>query len=379
MISINLALLALASAQNLSTSAVPIVSDEPTAPATSTPGDLSILPINTTSSEVAPTSSPGVSILPTESEINGTASVPTISIPPTDSIVLPTANASSPVPSIEPNATATVPTAGPTGNATVPTVGPTTNATLPTATYSNTSLPTGGDTTVTTVVTAYTTYCPEPTTFTEGHSTYTVTEPTTLTITDCPCTLTVGPTTITTAITETTTYCPEPTEITYTGPGGSVGTTTVTQPATVTIPCDTTATITTVPIPTPEGPSGAPGTETPVTTHITEYTTYCPEPTEITYTAPGGSTGVTTVTEPATVTVPCDTTSVVTPTPSSPPAETSPESAPPAETTPVQSAPGEEGPSEVPQTSSGGVQTANGAVRNSLFGGSLFAIFALLA
>lgn len=40
------------------------------------------------------------------------------------------------------------------------------------------------------VVTAITTYCPEATTLTHGNKTYTVTEPTTLTITDCPCTIT---------------------------------------------------------------------------------------------------------------------------------------------------------------------------------------------
>ncbi|PKS07611.1 hypothetical protein jhhlp_006217 [Lomentospora prolificans] len=36
------------------------------------------------------------------------------------------------------------------------------------------------------VVTAYTTYCPEATTITDGDNTITVTEPTTLTITHCP-------------------------------------------------------------------------------------------------------------------------------------------------------------------------------------------------
>lgn len=43
--------------------------------------------------------------------------------------------------------------------------------------------------TVTETVTAYTTYCPIPTTFVQNSKTYTVTEPTTLTITDCPCTV----------------------------------------------------------------------------------------------------------------------------------------------------------------------------------------------
>jgi hypothetical protein len=39
------------------------------------------------------------------------------------------------------------------------------------------------------VVTALTTYCPAPTTITHGTKTYTVTSATTLTITDCPCTI----------------------------------------------------------------------------------------------------------------------------------------------------------------------------------------------
>lgn len=43
--------------------------------------------------------------------------------------------------------------------------------------------------TTTKVVEAYTTYCPEPTTFELGGKTYTVEEPTTLTITECPCTI----------------------------------------------------------------------------------------------------------------------------------------------------------------------------------------------
>ena len=40
------------------------------------------------------------------------------------------------------------------------------------------------------IVNSYTTYCPGATTFTQGSHTYTVTAPTTLTITDCPCTIT---------------------------------------------------------------------------------------------------------------------------------------------------------------------------------------------
>lgn len=40
------------------------------------------------------------------------------------------------------------------------------------------------------VVATYTTYCSEATVATIGGSTYTVTEPTTLTVTDCSCTIT---------------------------------------------------------------------------------------------------------------------------------------------------------------------------------------------
>lgn len=39
------------------------------------------------------------------------------------------------------------------------------------------------------IVTAYTTYCPAATEVTMGESTYTVTEATTLTVTNCPCTI----------------------------------------------------------------------------------------------------------------------------------------------------------------------------------------------
>jgi len=48
------------------------------------------------------------------------------------------------------------------------------------------------DTTVytTEVVTAYTTYCPAATSIVHGNQTYSVTKATTLTITNCPCTLT---------------------------------------------------------------------------------------------------------------------------------------------------------------------------------------------
>lgn len=60
-----------------------------------------------------------------------------------------------------------------------------------TATASGSGPGNGNGVTVTTeVVTAYTTWCPGATEITHGSHTYTVTEATTLTITDCPCTLT---------------------------------------------------------------------------------------------------------------------------------------------------------------------------------------------
>lgn len=97
------------------------------------------------------------------------------------------------------------------------------------------------ESTLTTVVTAFTTYCPEPTTFAQGNKTYTVTKATTLTITDCPCTLT-------SVVTEYVTYCPGPTTFTY----GDT-TYTITKATTLTIPKESAA-----PTPGPEVPA-APG------------------------------------------------------------------------------------------------------------------------
>ncbi|PSR87290.1 hypothetical protein BD289DRAFT_344406, partial [Coniella lustricola] len=47
------------------------------------------------------------------------------------------------------------------------------------------------------IVTAVTTYCPEATVFAHAGTTYSVTSATTLTITDCPCTITRAVTTST--------------------------------------------------------------------------------------------------------------------------------------------------------------------------------------
>jgi hypothetical protein len=60
--------------------------------------------------------------------------------------------------------------------------------------------------TTTTVVSSYVTYCPYPTTITENGYEYTVTEATTLTVSNCPCTRTL------TCSTTSTTSCP-PTKV----------------------------------------------------------------------------------------------------------------------------------------------------------------------
>lgn len=63
--------------------------------------------------------------------------------------------------------------------------------------------------TVTTeVVDVYTTYCPEATQITHGTKTWTVTAPTTLTISECPCTIT-RPVTVTSSV--ICHNCPKPT------------------------------------------------------------------------------------------------------------------------------------------------------------------------
>ncbi|KAF4456516.1 putative SED1-abundant cell surface glycoprotein [Fusarium austroafricanum] len=115
------------------------------------------------------------------------------------------------------------------------------------------------------VVTAITTYCPGATTLTYGDKTYTVTKETTLTITDCPCTVSypvkpthpvVPPVKYTTeVVTAVTTYCPEPTTLTY---GNK--TYTVTKPQTVTITdCHFTTTKPASEHPYPQPTPGKPG------------------------------------------------------------------------------------------------------------------------
>ncbi|CAH0058173.1 unnamed protein product [Clonostachys solani] len=113
------------------------------------------------------------------------------------------------------------------------------NLALATKFWTNSSVPviTPSTTWTTEVVTALTTFCPAPTTVTYNDQTYTITSATTLTVTNCPCTISRPVTTIpppattTKVITAITTYCPEPTTLTY--PHTTI---TVTSPTTLTIP-----------------------------------------------------------------------------------------------------------------------------------------------
>ncbi|KAF4964193.1 hypothetical protein FZEAL_10882, partial [Fusarium zealandicum] len=128
---------------------------------------------------------------------------------------------------------------------------------------------------VTEVVTGYTTYCPGPTTLTYGEKTYTVTEATTLTITDCPggCTITkpvkpTGPVYTTEVVTAITTYCPVATTLTH-----GEKTYTITKPTTLTITdcpggCTVTKPVEAMP-PKPTKPVYT-------TEVVTAITTYCP-------------------------------------------------------------------------------------------------------
>ncbi|RFU72315.1 hypothetical protein TARUN_9947 [Trichoderma arundinaceum] len=82
-------------------------------------------------------------------------------------------------------------------------------------------VPPSNVTVVTEVVDTYTTYCPYATQITHGSKTYTVTEPTTLTITDCPCTITRPVTTVSSVLCNTCGNA-APTGYPTGGNGGSV-------------------------------------------------------------------------------------------------------------------------------------------------------------
>ncbi|RKF83102.1 putative collagen alpha-5 chain [Golovinomyces cichoracearum] len=86
--------------------------------------------------------------------------------------------------------------------------------------------------TVTEIVSELTTFCSSSTEFVHNLKTYTITEPTTLTISDCPCTISrIVPATIQTTIASVlTTHSPGATKITLLGitnPVSSVGSTTI--------------------------------------------------------------------------------------------------------------------------------------------------------
>ncbi|GAB7338980.1 hypothetical protein MBLNU457_5649t1 [Dothideomycetes sp. NU457] len=99
----------------------------------------------------------------------------------------------------------------------------------------------------TTVLTTdyFTTYCPQPTTVVQKNVTYTVHSATTLTISNCPCTLTTTvPVTTTTIYTDKfTTYCPQPTTTVF----GSQ-TFTITKPTTLTVSNCPTTMVSVVPV-----------------------------------------------------------------------------------------------------------------------------------
>ncbi|MCJ1470237.1 hypothetical protein MMC07_008882 [Pseudocyphellaria aurata] len=97
------------------------------------------------------------------------------------------------------------------------------------------------------IVTAYTTFCPSPTAITHGTHTYTVTEATTLTITNCPCTLTKP---VYTAPIVYCSTCP------HTSPSGPVVTPVASVPV-VSVPTSE------VPVVTPEASVPVVGTTTP--------------------------------------------------------------------------------------------------------------------
>ncbi|KAI9805252.1 MAG: hypothetical protein M1833_005705 [Piccolia ochrophora] len=123
------------------------------------------------------------------------------------------------------------------------------------------------------VVTEYTTYCPGPTEVVHGEKTYTVTEATTLTITDCPCTVTKP---IYTAPPAPETHVPAPPAETHV-PAPPAETHVPAPPAETHVPApETTVSVApaptangTVPIVAPVGPTEAPvapGTPAPTFT-----------------------------------------------------------------------------------------------------------------
>lgn len=171
---------------------------------------------------------------------------------------------------------------------------------------------------VTQIVTSLETYCPSPTTLTYNSKTYTVTEPTTLTVTDCPCKHTVPATelppakTVTAVVSSFTTVCPSPTVFTtksktYTVtsattltithcPGGCTVTTPASYVCPTTTPVKPAPSSSAPPAYKPSGSMASAASKPPVTVTkmVSSYTTYCPAPT--TFTVKGSTYSVTSAT-----------------------------------------------------------------------------------
>lgn len=148
-----------------------------------------------------------------------------------------------------------------------------------TSAATSTAPPPSGTDYVTEVVTAYTTYCPSPTTFAHGNKTYTVTSATTLTITDCPggCKITKPVTSLSPATTVTavvpyyTTVCPSPTTVTiqsktYTVTSSTVITVSCPGGCTVTTPVSKLPPVTSASVGVPSGSAGVPSRSVSVST-----------------------------------------------------------------------------------------------------------------
>jgi len=92
----------------------------------------------------------------------------------------------------------------------------------------------GNATWVTTSVTAYTTVCPGPTSVVQGNQTYTATGSTTLTITNCPCTVSYPASSVSTSY--MTTYCPSSTTLVIGSSTYSLSSGTTTIPVQTVVP-----------------------------------------------------------------------------------------------------------------------------------------------
>ncbi|CDH11729.1 uncharacterized protein ZBAI_03515 [Zygosaccharomyces bailii ISA1307] len=320
-------------------SAPPASSSVTPSSGSSVPPDSST-PSAPSSGSVAPSASSSVTLTSRSSvpPASSTPVGPSPAVPSGSSIPVPSGSGSVTIPSATITSSPSSPSAVPSGSS---------GSSLPLTTKGSASVSTSLVTS-TEVVTQYTTYCPGPTTFTTNGVTYTVTEATTLTITDCPCTLThtntiVVPTTAevkgTTAAEDSPQYCPGPTTFTTNGvtytvteattltitdcPCTLTHTNTIVVPTTAEVkgttaaedspqgsnysPSATAVTVKTASGNTPKGnhnaPSPAVSTSLVITTEVvTEYTTYCPSPTTF------STNGVTyTITEATTLTVtgPC--------------------------------------------------------------------------